>query len=858
MTIQDQIRDLACLFGIEAGASTENQIYLLQAMGVLSRHFDINNNDKILDNQKLISQIYNNQIDSEYLNVVHQVSVMRKNRVEELIITLPDGVEEFDWRLSYEEGQSYADSMTRNMLEPYTNADNQQVSRTIDGVTYRKYRFKFPFDVDLGYHNIEFSFTNPSDGKRVVHNSRLISAPERCYDGLGIKDGKKTWGVPVQLYEQVSENNLGIGNFSDLAQLGHILGKNGAGILGVNPLHAMRDDQPENASPYEPDSRMFFNYLYLDVTAIDEFKNSPDIKAYYHSPEFQEQIKQNSRKKYQDYTTSQKLVDDILWRCFDRFISNKKTEEYKRFCVYCDDPCRKNDLEMFATFRALCHKMSQLDPAPVGWRQWPREYRDSKSETVKAFQQQNRSLINFYKYSQWQCERQLEQVQEACKSSGMKIGLYTDNAVGCSCNGYEAWGYPDLYLKAAAGAPPDILSQNGQNWGVLGFNPIQLRAYGYEPYRRILETNMKYAGCTRIDHVLQLQRLYMIPLGKHEKDGAFIHYNTDELMAIVALESHRNKTMVIGEDLGLIPDGFRPKLEDFGILSYRVLPFEREWGYKTGHGSNAMRHPHEYPQNSVCATSTHDTLPLVGQWNVQDIFMQLKFGLITERQANDKFEQYATQREALNYALEEKGCWARVGSSVQSRPREDSAKVPYKYEQAVMDYLGQSNSAIMLVPFSDIFGTKEMGNIPGLQEMPMHKQDVILHMKDSKAYPCWRRKMFVPVEHIDRAPIFKEIASIINRYRPDGNDGRGHYFEFHRMGEQKESVIDFERYHRLYDKINHQSQFEQSNIIEHRYAQKRREFLERRAALLKNASKTKTDNYNAYRLLQRQKIAQEH
>ena len=283
MTIQDQIRDLACLFGIEAGASTENQIYLLQAMGVLSRHFDINNNDNILDNQKLISQIYNDRIDSEYLNVVHQVSVMRKNRVEELVITLPDGVEEFDWRLSYEEGQSYADRMSRSMLEPYIDSNNQQVLRTIDGVTYRKYRFKFPFDVDLGYHNIEFSFTNPADGTKVVHNSRLISAPERCYDGLGIKDGKKTWGVPVQLYEQVSENNLGIGNFSDLAQLGHILGKNGAGILGVNPLHAMRDDQPENASPYEPDSRMFFNYLYLDVTAIDEFKNNPDIKAYYHS-----------------------------------------------------------------------------------------------------------------------------------------------------------------------------------------------------------------------------------------------------------------------------------------------------------------------------------------------------------------------------------------------------------------------------------------------------------------------------------------------------------------------------------------------------------------------------------------------
>ena len=202
----------------------------------------------------------------------------------------------------------------------------------------------------------------------------------------------------------------------------------------------------------------------------------------------------------------------------------------------------------------------------------------------------------------------------------MAIGLYTDNAVGSSRKGFEAWYYQGLFMKAAAGAPPDILSQGGQNWSVQGFNPIALRQEGYEPYRKILEANMKFAGCTRIDHVLQLQRLYMIPEGKSPKEGAFIYYNSDELMAIVALESHRNKTMVIGEDLGVIPEGFRPKLEDFGILSYRVLPFEREMGFENGSGNNAMRHPEEYPLRSVCATSTHDTPPLAAQWNVQDVY----------------------------------------------------------------------------------------------------------------------------------------------------------------------------------------------------------------------------------------------
>ena len=192
-------------------------------------------------------------------------------------------------------------------------------------------------------------------------------------------------------------------------------------------------------------------------------------------------------------------------------------------------------------------------------------------------------------------------------------------------------------MKASAGAPPDILSQNGQNWNLLGFNPLELRKKGYEPYKKIMEANMKYSGCLRIDHVLQLQRLYMIPEGK--TNGAFVYYNADELMAMVALESHLNKCMVIGEDLGQLPEGFREKLEDFGILSYRVLPFEREWGYKSGCGSNAMHHPEAYPQMSVCSTSTHDTLGILAQWDVRDIYRMRMFDYISSEQANEKFEQ---------------------------------------------------------------------------------------------------------------------------------------------------------------------------------------------------------------------------
>ena len=756
MILDNKIRMLASIYGVECDAQLKNIVSILQAMDVLPKEFDINDVNNVFNNTKLIDGIITKHKDAEFSNIVHQVSVIRKNRNNELTISLPEDITELRWILNTEDKSYYTGrTEVKNMPLVYDN-NGQPIEHTIGDTKYRKYKFQFPFDLNIGYHRVLFSYKSPNTNNVVEQESRIISAPEKCYDRMDIYSGNKTWGVPVQLYEQVSENNLGIGNFSDLAQLGNILGRNGAGILGVNPLHAMCDDYPENASPYSPDCRTFYNYIYLDLTAVKEFKENQDIRDYYYSKEFQHKITKNKRKSFVDYAITQELVDDILTKCYKKFISKNSfldRSEFNNFCLQHGD-----DLTMYATFRAICKQLSLKKPAPTRWEQWPEEYRHPDSPAVKKFQEENKELIEYYKYNQWQCTQQLEQVHNTCISSGMKIGLYTDMAVGCTNSGFESWCYRDLYINATAGAPVDVLSQNGQNWQLLGFNPLKLREKEYEPYRKIISASMKFAGCTRIDHVLQLQRLFMIPKNCTPADGAFVLYNPDELMAIVALESHKNKTMVIGEDLGVLPNGFRQKLEDFGILSYRVLPFEREWGYQSGYGSNAMKHPEEYPSLSVCATSTHDTPPLACQWNVQDVYQKQKLGVITELQANDKFEQYATQREALNYALEEKGCWQRVGGSACMHPRQDAAKLPEKYTQAVMDYLGQSNSVIMLVPFSDIFETKEMGNIPGVAELAISEKETLNEINMDLAYPNWRKKMHIPVEHIEDVPIFKEIV----------------------------------------------------------------------------------------------------
>lgn len=835
MDIYKSISDLAYMSGIELTADLDTKVGLLKAMGILPEEFDYRteDGDRQEQNFRKVETLIEEKKNANFINIVHHIPILRQNKVPAVEISLPDGVTHLKWNFYEDEDprkyytgeiaiddseKFYSGEISIDELERVEQG-GEEIERTINGVTYRKYRFKFPFDVRLGYHNAEFSYTG-KDGVEVSQKTSLISAPEKCYDGLGIREGKKTWGVPVQLYEQVSENNIGIGNFSDLAHLGYILGKNGAGIIGVNPLHAGSDSMPENASPYGPDSRMFFNYIYVDVTAVNEFKNSRKIQEYYNSSEFQEKLKNNRRRSYVDYTVTQSLVDDILHRCFEEFKYSPEAKDMRsRFDLYCNNAGR--DLEMFATFHVLSRYFAERKPSPTNWNDWPEAYKNPYSPTVEMFKQAHRSEIEYYKYAQWQCELQLQQVKEECRNAGMKIGLYMDMAVGVLPRGFESWYYKDLYVNGSAGAAPDILSQNGQRWNLLGFNPLKLQEQGYEPYRKILEANMRYAGCIRIDHVLQLHRLYMFP--KNSEKGDYIYYNVKELMAIVALESHRNKTMVIGEDLGVLTDEIRRSLEDFGILSYKVLPFERH-----SDGYNSMCHPSEYPQMSVCSPSTHDTPPLVNQWNVQHVWQQKLLGVISEKQANDKFEQYASQREGLNWILDYYGIWSEVGGKRVEHPREDANTVPEAYIPAVATFMARTNSAVMLMPFSDIFGISEMGNIPGVSEMQWSVEQPMQVIDGNQSYPNWRKKMHVPVEHVEDVEMFRRIAGILNKYRADGNDGRGRYYQFERMGNNNVSTIDFEHYKRIHNIIRHKEDYRLDRILKNRYSEAYKLRLEKR------------------------------
>jgi 4-alpha-glucanotransferase len=818
MSLDHTIHQLAVISGIDEHTSIENKEALLVAMEAIPSRKDCEG----MDYEKIVNKSLEKILDKEFEKPTKPVTITRENRQQSIEITVPADMENqsVKWSIKQENGERSKGSVKVLDMEIAKDDNGNTKSRVINGVKYEKRILKKPEGVEFGYHKLTIE---TPDGKS--QSSDLIHCPQKCYDPIDIKNGGKRWGVPVQLYEQKSQENQGLGDLSDLDEIAYVTAKTGASILGVNPLHAMFPDKPEEASPYSPSSRTYFNHMYLDVTAIPDFEKSPKANEIYDSENYTEKRRKVQRASMVDYTSVMELKQPIMDACFESFQKNNLqgalSKRGKDFKDYCEEGGKR--MEDFAVFQALSEKFNSKEwlkdnPRPQNWKDWPEEYKDIKSPAVESFRKENKDRVEFYQYMQWETNRQMEHVQETCQKYGMDVGLYTDIAVGGSPDGYEGWGCKDLYMHAAAGAPADVLSPNGQNWQVLGFKPEALKDEGYKPFVDMLKNNMKNAGCTRLDHVLQLARLYMIPEGKSAKEGAFVYYPVDDLMAITALESHRNKAMTIGEDLGQLPPGFREKMEDHGILSYRVLPFEREWGFQNGNSdgsANAIRHSNEYPVYSTAAPSTHDTAPLASQWHARHVHHNDFLGYYeTEAQKNLEFEQYATQRAGLNHVLAEEGCWKRVGGKPVENPREDTQSVPEKFEQAVADFLGRSNSAIMLMPFSDIFRTNYMGNIPGTRQLDASiskdaQKD--LEPKGASKIPFynWRPKMHYSVHEIETSPTYQDVANILTGYRPSSkwNERQKENFEDYKRPGKTEERNNPNRIHELYNSLKAKGMF---------------------------------------------------
>lgn len=573
-----------------------------------------------------------------------------------------------------------------------------------------------PWRLEAGHHTLRIDL----HGERETRGARqaLIVTPTSCPTPEALFGGRRVHGITANLYTVRSARNWGIGDLGDLETLVRWAGTIGADFVGVNPLHALRN-RGADVSPYSPVSRLFRNTLYLDVERIPELARSPEARALLDAPETRQllaALRGATKVHYEAVLALERPILEVLHAVFRASRDDEASDEsvaarardYDAWVERQGEPLRD-----FATFLALEEAMAEERPEAGWWREWPAAYRDPRSVAVEEFRAREAERVDFHRWLQFELDRQLGTVADAAREAGLAIGLYEDLAIGSASNGSDSWSFPDLFASGATvGAPPDVFHGEGQNWGLPPLDPHRLAADGYRYWIRLVRSALGHAGALRLDHVMGLFRQFWIPEGKSGRDGAYVRFPAEDLLGIIALEATRAGALVVGEDLGTVPEDVPPALARWGVLSSKVLYFERDGrGFKSASS---------YAPRALATANTHDLPTIAGFWEGRDISLARELGVADEEETRRREGERRQEREALLRLLREEGI---VG--------EEDAPEGAALRGAVHDFLARTPSALVGLALDDIVGETEPVNMPGLPP------DV---------FPSWTRRLRVPLE----------------------------------------------------------------------------------------------------------------
>jgi 4-alpha-glucanotransferase len=629
------------------------------------------------------------------------------------------------WRVLFENG-ARLDGAT-------STADCTEVWRgEVAGSWITRRRFELPADVPPGYHEFEARIAGGD-----ADHCRLIVSPPKCFEPGAIAAGRRLWGIAVQLYTVRSRSNWGIGDFGDLEMLIRWAAKAGAGFLGLNPLHALAPADPARASPYSASSRYFLNVLYIAVPAVPEFEQCRPARERLADSETVNLLNALRAQQHVDYVGVANLKLEILALLYQNFRDKHlatRSGRARSFLAFVAE--RGAPLQLHARFDALDRYFRATLGCASGWMSWPQEYRDVNGRAAARFALERPVEVEFYAYLQWLAHEQLLHAQALTRELGMPIGLYGDYAVGASPSGSETWVDQASYaLGAEIGAPPDPLALKGQGWGIPPPNPAAMQSQRLQGFVGLIRCNMRYYGALRLDHVMSLCRLWWVPGGCAATDGAYVYYPLQELLTVLSLESERNSCLVVGEDLGVVPDEMRRAMPEFGLYHYKVLLFEKVAG--------RFRRPEEFVRRALATATTHDMPTLRSYWEARDIELRRGLGLYPSEQIeSDIVRERDHDRGQLLAALREQG----LDPVRPSAPLE-----PYTADlgRALHIYLARSSTALVALQIEDLLGMIDPVNVPGT---------------DSE-YPNWRRKLSADIEDMAAREDFSEQFAEINRAR---------------------------------------------------------------------------------------------
>ena len=575
---------------------------------------------------------------------------------------------------------------------------------------------------------------------------RLIVAPESVYQPKLLANGGRMNGLTMHLYSLRSERNWGIGDFTDLLNLMKYAAEKKLDFVGINPLHALFTSKPAFASPYSPSSREWLNPIYLDVEKVGAFTYNEQLKNWLAQPKIRQRIAALRITETVTYTAVWACKRDALHMAFNAFEQDTcEAAENERAAFEAFVLEKGKALQGFGLFEALDQYYSR--PGQVGWQSWPSEFHQPDGEAVEKFARNHEREIRFYMWLQWLCAEQLREVNQAAAEYGVKLGIYGDLAVGVARGSADTWlNRQDYCMDLSVGAPPDPLGPTGQNWDLPPLNPLMLKHTGYEKFAHLLRENMRLYGVLRIDHVMALCRLWWVLNGKTADFGAYVHYDAEVMFAILALESRRNRCVIIGEDLGTVPDEARHLLNRYQVFSYKVMYFSKGW--------NGFQLPEEYPEQAITVISTHDVAPLAGYWTGKDLDTMFKLGTLPDAAA---FQTALDEREHdkadLLDKLKETGC---LGADVQMPAKADETLLA-----ALHKYGALSRSKLYAVQLENLLGVIDNLNVPGVTE----------------GYPNWAQKMPVSLEDFLQHRLMGGQLAIIDEVRMKTNSQIKTYHE---------------------------------------------------------------------------------
>ena len=530
-----------------------------------------------------------------------------------------------------------------------------------------------PIDRD-GYHRLD------TTGRQTT----LAVAPRHCWTVGEATGGRKAWGLAAQLYALRRQGDGGLGDLAALRDLAREAGDHGAAAIAISPIHALFTANPAHFSPYSPSSRIRLNVLHAEPPPLD----IPD--------------------------DSHAIIDWAV-AAPPRIAAHRRAFNPRDPALAAYRREQGSPLERHARFEVLHALHGSQD-----WRNWPEELRDPDSPVVASIAADQADEVAFHAYLQWRTEISLAAAQGAAREAGMSIGLIADIAVGTDPSGSDAWCRPAEMLRGLTiGAPPDLINTSGQDWGVTTFSPTGLVRQGFSGFIEMLRSTLRSAGGVRIDHVMGLARLWVVPHGMSADEGAYLAFPFDDLLRLVKIESRRHRAIVLGEDLGTLPDGFRERLQEAGIAGLRVLWFERD-GLR-------FQPPQYWSSDAAAVTSTHDLPTVAGWWQGRDLEWREQLGT--------KAEDEDTVRNHDRAALWDAFC--ESGAAHGEMPdRQDGALAA----DAAAAHIGHAACTLALLPVEDALALTEQPNLPGTIDQ----------------HPNWRRRLAAPADALLRRP---DVAS---------------------------------------------------------------------------------------------------